>query len=102
MRRAVRRPRPWVALLVTLGVAGPLAAPASAASVIWTAQFGTREADEADAVAVDPAGNLYVAGQTFGALPGHTSEGMIDAFLRRYDAHGVEIWTRQFGSSERD
>jgi hypothetical protein len=78
----------------------PTAAPA--ATVAWTAQFGTRYPDDADGLTIDPAGNLYVIGQTSGELPGQKSAGMIDAFLRRYDPTGREVWTRQFGSDERD
>ena len=43
-----------------------------------------------------------VVGQTHGALPGQTSLGCGDAFIRRYDADGAELWTKQFGTSEFD
>lgn len=33
------------------------------------------------------------------ALPGQTSTGSGDAFVRRYDTNGAEVWTRQFGSA---
>lgn len=75
---------------------------APAATVGWTTQFGTTTPDDANGVAIDPAGNLFVIGQTSGALPGQKNAGMIDAFLRRYDPSGAEVWTRQFGSAERD
>jgi hypothetical protein len=78
----------------------PTAAPA--ASIAWTAQFGTRYPDDSNGLVVDPGGNLYVIGQTSGELPGQKAAGMIDGFLRRYDASGQEVWTRQFGSYERD
>ncbi len=78
----------------------PAAAPA--ADVAWTAQFGTSYPDDANGVTIDPAGNLLVIGQTSGELPGQTNTGMIDGFLRQYDPSGVELWTRQFGSTERD
>jgi len=78
----------------------PTAAPA--ASVAWTAQFGTRYPDDANGLAIDRAGDLYVIGQTSGELPGQKAAGMIDAFLRRVDPSGHEVWTRQFGSNERD
>src|SRR5207248_791722 len=67
-----------------------------------TDQFGTRYPDEADGMAADADGNLYVAGQTSGELPGQKAAGMIDAFVRRLDPAGHEVWTRQFGSPERD
>jgi hypothetical protein len=77
-------------------------APAPAATVAWTTQFGTGFPDDANGVSIDPAGNLYVIGQTSGELPRQINAGMIDGFLRRYNAAGAEIWTRQFGSNERD
>lgn len=105
MRRASRPPgfRYALALLAT-AVGAPLLWPAAApaASVAWTAQFGTRYPDDANGLTNDPAGNLYVIGQTSGELPGQTAAGMIDGFVRRYDPSGREVWTRQFGSHERD
>ena len=51
-------------------------------------------------MAVDATG-VYVAGETGGALPGQTrtSGGGDDAFVRKYDRNGNELWTRQFGSA---
>ena len=65
----------------------------------WTRQFGSAGDDEANGVAVDAAGNIYVAGNTSGTLPGQASAGSRDVFLRKYDPSGEEIWTRQFGST---
>lgn len=70
--------------------------------VAWTSQFGTRHPDDANGLAMDRAGNLFVVGQTFGEFPGQKNAGMIDGFIRRYDMSGAEVWTRQFGSNERD
>lgn len=78
------------------------ATPASAESIAWTKQFGTSFPDDANGLAIDTAGFLYVIGQTSGALSGQKNAGMIDAFLRKYNAAGEEVWTRQFGSAERD
>ncbi|MGE3467402.1 MAG: FG-GAP-like repeat-containing protein [Pyrinomonadaceae bacterium] len=66
---------------------------------IWTRQFGTAVDDFAYGAAVDAEGNSYVAGWTLGSLPGQTSSGSRDAFIRKYDATGGEVWTRQFGTS---
>ena len=68
----------------------------------WIRQFGSTEGDGAQDVAVNREGNVYVVGWTWGALPGKASAGKQDAFLRKYDSTGEEIWTRQFGSSEWD
>jgi hypothetical protein len=68
-------------------------------TVIWTRQFGTPGADTATDVAVDGATSAYVVGQTAGALPGQRLTGESDAFVRKYDSSGTELWTRQFGST---
>ncbi len=66
---------------------------------LWTRQFGTATPDAITAVAIDAAGIVYVAGSTSGTLPGQTSSGSTDVFVRRYDASGAEIETRQFGTA---
>jgi hypothetical protein len=70
------------------------------AEITWIRQFGSANGDNAYAVAAD--GNVYVAGLTAGALPGQTVAGTNDAFVRKYDADGNELWTRQFGTSSPD
>ena len=69
---------------------------------LWTRQFGSAQDDYGQSVCVDSSGNVYLAGYTNGALPGRTSAGAQDAFLRKYDSGGAELWTRQFGSGARD
>jgi hypothetical protein len=69
---------------------------------VWTRQFGAAGDDAADGVAIDPSGNIYVAGHTRGALPGQLSSGNEDAYLRAFDATGSELWTRQFGTDQDD
>ncbi len=69
---------------------------------LWTRQFGSATWDEAAGVAADRAGNAYVVGWVAGPLPGQTSLGGDDAFLRKYDPEGQEVWTRQFGSAGDD
>jgi hypothetical protein len=64
---------------------------------VWIRQFGTDVADLAYAVVADDAGNVFVAGQTAGEL----EVGAVGtAFVRKYDAAGDELWTRQFGTPE--
>jgi outer membrane protein assembly factor BamB len=55
------------------------------------------------AMAAGPTG-IYVTGT---ALYGHSLSGQIsaggdDAFVRKYNPDGQELWTRQFGSQGRD
>jgi hypothetical protein len=64
---------------------------------IWTRQFGSSRSDGANAIVVDSSG-VYVAGYTWGTLPNQTSTGGTDAYIRKYDLDGNELWTRQFGS----
>ncbi|HEX9124470.1 MAG TPA: DUF1996 domain-containing protein [Actinomycetota bacterium] len=67
----------------------------------WTRQFGTSGIDRALGVAVDHTG-VYVVGSTDGVFEGQHRGGGADAFLRRYDLQGNELWTRQFGGSGDD
>ena len=69
---------------------------------LWTRQFGASYVTYGQAVAVDATGCSYIVGRTGGTLPGQTNAGDDDAFLRKYDASGTELWTRQFGSPAAD
>ena len=71
----------------------------AAGAEAWTRQFNALDGStHAWGVASDGS-SVYVAGQTDGTLPGETSAGTWDAFVRKYDASGTEVWTRQFGTS---
>jgi hypothetical protein len=71
-------------------------------SIEWSRQFGTQRYDLAYAAASDGKGGSYVAGFTNFALEGQTYHHRYDAFLRRYDADGDELWTQQFGTNGTD
>ena len=73
-------------------------------------RLGASGADEADAVVVDPSGNVYVAG-TFNASvdfdPGTgigalTSLGGADGFLAKYTSTGAFVWAVRFGGTGAD
>lgn len=68
----------------------------------WLRQFGGAGDDRAMAVALSGAGEVYVAGQTSGTVPGGSSSGSGDAFLVKFDADGKRLWVRQFGTSGAD
>jgi len=70
-------------------------------SLLWIRQFGSAAGDIALGVALDGAG-VYVAGFTYGAFPGQPRFGKEDAFIRKYDFEGTEVWTRQFGTTAND
>ena len=69
--------------------------------LVWTQQFGTSALDYASAVAVGSDGSVYVAGYTSDGLDQPTL-GLSDAFLRKYDANGAFVWSRQFGTTNND
>jgi hypothetical protein len=68
-------------------------------NVLWTRQFGTVAQDYAAAVATDGTG-IYVVGRTQGNLSTGGDGSNEDAFIRRYDADGALVWTRQFGTGD--
>jgi WD40 repeat protein len=72
----------------------------AAGTQLWTRQFGTASNDEARSVSVGSDGSVLVAGYTPGTFSGQSSAGNLDAFVRKYDAAGTELWTRQFGNRE--
>ena len=75
----------------------------SAGNELWTRQFGTTSPDDfANSVAVDSLGGVYIGGYTSGGLGGTNHGGESDAYLRKYDSAGNELWTRQFGSFTTD
>jgi len=55
---------------------------------------------DAQAVAVDSKGNVYVVGKTTGDLAGQVNQGAEDLYLTKYDAAGIMLWTRMLGANE--
>lgn len=70
-------------------------------ALLWTRQAGTTATEFCYGVTVDGAGNSYITGWTEGNLGG-PSAGETDAFLAKYDAAGILLWTRQIGTPQRD
>ena len=68
---------------------------------LWSRQPGTSTYDIAYGVATDTDGNVYVVGETYGALGG-PSKGLLDAWLIKFDGDGHQLWSRQPGTSEVD
>lgn len=71
-------------------------------TVLWASKVGTSEHDFVTAFAQGPNGDLYVAGDTFGAFPGFTNQGERDLFVLRFSSTGqlLSIWQR--GTSARE
>lgn len=68
----------------------------------WIRQLGTNREDAAHGVAVDATGAYFVGFSDAAALPGQTALGGNDSWVRRYDADGNVIATRQFGTANND
>lgn len=67
-------------------------------AAVWTRQFGTASDDQGNGIALHR-GNIIVGGMTYGTFPGQTSNGSSSPFIRKFDAQGKHLWTRQFGGT---
>jgi outer membrane protein assembly factor BamB len=68
-------------------------------SAVWSRQLGTNTHDQADALDVDGAGNVIVAGYTNGSLYG-ASAGNSDVYVAKLAAADGEVaWAKQFGTA---
>ncbi|MBT9392778.1 SBBP repeat-containing protein [Hymenobacter sp. NST-14] len=67
----------------------------------WARQFGSPARDEVSQTATDTAGNLYVAGLSFGSVTAGSvtlpNAGSADGLLLKYDATGTVEWARPLG-----
>jgi uncharacterized protein (TIGR03437 family) len=75
-----------------------LTPPGGAQTLEWARQFATPTPDATFQIALDLTG-IYMGGITQGALPGQTAVSPLqDGFLRKYDADGNILWTREFST----
>ena len=70
-------------------------------AIQWNKRFGNTSSDAGRAVAVDAAGNVFVAGKyqvsvDFGGGT-LTSAGGDEAFIAKFDANGNHLWSRSYG-----
>ncbi len=72
--------------------------------MLWSRQPGTTSDDYGASLATDQAGNVYLAGGTYGALAGTKKGGQYDedGFIIKFAADGRKLWQRQPGSSASD
>ncbi len=89
----------WFRLLLLLGVLLSFATQAAEPSRAWTHLWGTAEADEAHAVAVDREGNAYVTGWTKGELDGQPPVAAESVFLTKHAPDGTALWTRVWSAT---
>ena len=70
---------------------------------LWSKRFGDLNSQVANAVAVDAAGNVVVAGDFAGAMDfgggALTSAGNTDIFIAKLDPNGAHLWSKRFGDS---
>ena len=69
-------------------------------TMTWADQLGTDLNDKGAAVALDGAGNLYLAGFSDGSIG--TNVGKFDGVLVKYAPDASREWVRQFGTTEDD
>ncbi|MBS0297725.1 MAG: PQQ-like beta-propeller repeat protein [Proteobacteria bacterium] len=70
---------------------------------MWTERRAARSADQANAVAFDASGNVYVAGKAQSPMPGAgNAVGGWDGYLEAFDKTGKALSTQQFGTSGSD
>ena len=84
-----------------------LAATVSAGSAahFWSQRFGGTSSDIGNAVAVDPDGNVFVAGSFGGTVDfggGPLTASGTDIFLAKYSPTGVHLWSQRFGGTGTD
>jgi len=68
----------------------------------WTNLIGTAASERAHGVATDSNNNVYVVGETTGALDGEPNTGDWDAFVMKFNSSGTRLWTRLLGSAGSD
>ena len=73
----------------------------SQTSFIYGKQFGSDKDGVAFNPVTDQYGNVYIAGNTKGALAGQYF-GKTDGFVSKFDSTGTLFWTKQFGTTEDD
>lgn len=69
---------------------------------VWTRTLGAAEDASGASIAVSANGDVVVAGSVAGALGDTTQIGGRDSLVAKFDADGVEQWTRRFGASADD
>jgi hypothetical protein len=79
---------------------------------VWARTWGGSNYDYGNGVAVDGAGDVYVSGLFYGAsvdfdpdpvaVDPHSSNGMYDIFLSKFDPSGASLWARTWGGISDD
>jgi hypothetical protein len=68
-------------------------------SQAWARHIGSRTTETGNAISIDKVGSIYVAGHTTSSFDGQEYAGGTDAYLTKYNADGVKLWTRFISSN---
>jgi Zn/Cd-binding protein ZinT len=76
-----------------------------AGAKIWnqrlSSSLGTATVTPNAGIVSDSANNIYVAGQTSGAIDGNSLTGIMDLFVVKYDSTGTKLWTKMLGAASK-
>ena len=72
-----------------------------AGALLWTRTFSSRGSVQSKGISADGLGNVYISGYSDGSLA-PPSAGQTEPFIRKYDADGAVLWTKQLGTSGND
>jgi len=78
--------------------------------MMWEVTFGSPSGDRGNEVAIDSMGNIYVTGvfqdvadfDPSAGVDEHTSVGVDDCFITKFDPHGNFIWAKTWGGTGYD
>jgi hypothetical protein len=70
--------------------------------VLWATQAGSEESDYPTALAIDDAGNIYIAGDTLGSVGPTGHQGGVDIFAMKFDPTGALLSVWQKGTAGTD
>ncbi|MBL4593757.1 MAG: T9SS type A sorting domain-containing protein [Flavobacteriales bacterium] len=76
-----------------------------AGNFLWAKSFGGIGSDEGRSLKLDDVGNLYLTGLFYDTVDfdpnigvaNHTSTGLSDSFIQKFDSNGNLIWVKTFG-----
>ncbi len=91
-------------LLIALGILTSGLSRAQGTSWVWTKSISSQNTDEAQAIATDNNGNIYVTGEFFNnslvvGSDSLSNNGSYDIYLVKYNSSGAVQWARRAGSN---
>ncbi|MBI2569975.1 MAG: SBBP repeat-containing protein [Candidatus Schekmanbacteria bacterium] len=89
-------------MIVLAGGAALVPTHAVPESACWTRQSGTAANEFARAAVTDEAGNIFVAGMSYGDFAGQGNSGDRDYLVAGYDRNGEPSWARLSGTAAFD